>query len=422
VSTPVAERATHQELLDVVRDALMATGGGDRRLRMGMEMEFIPLPADGGTRIPLEDEAGGPSGTKLLRRAAEGTGWIEEVSRHGVPQFRALGTGLISFEPGGQLELSTDTFDAVDPLVAASRGVLQTLHSAAGEMGIDLVARGMDPFNAAEDASLFITADRYHKQEAHYASIGPWGRRMMLQTAAIHVNLDLGGRPVRRWWAANKMAPYLIAIFANSPMREGRDTGYRSNRAEQWRHLDPSRTGAFAESEDPVSDYATFALEAHDFLNTAEGTPASAYRQTWEDGSGVREWQAHLTTLFPEVRPRGYLELRSIDALPPWWIAVPLVICVGVLYSPRALSAAAELFAEPTPDRLLAAGREGLGDPDIRQKASDFFDVALEGASQLGEEVVGGAALEEARAFRDRFVRAGEDPGHESHGGGTPDR
>ena len=362
------------------------------------------------------------SGTKLLRQAAEGTAWVEEISRHGVPQFRVPGTGIITFEPGGQLELSTEAFDAVDPLVAASRQVLQTLHVAADQLGIDLVARGMDPFNAADDASLCVTADRYRRQEAHYASLGPWGRRMMLQSAAIHVNLDLGGRPVRRWWAANRMVPYLIAIFANSSMVEGKESGFRSSRAEQWRHLDPSRTGAFGESEDPVSDYARFALDAPDFLASPEGVPARAFRQHWEAGAGVQQWQAHLTTLFPEVRPRGYLELRSFDALPPWWIAVPLVISVGILYAPRALSAAADLFGDPTPEGLLLAGRQGLGEPDIQRRATDLFELALQGASELGEQVVGGAALEEARAFRDRFVLAGEDPGHEPHGGHTLQR
>ena len=203
-------------------------------------------------------------------------------------------------------------------------------------------------------------------------------------------------------------------------MLEGKQSGLRSNRAEQWRHLDPSRTGAFSESEDPVSAYARFALDAPDFLSSTEGSPARPFRQHWEDGAGVQQWQAHLTTLFPEVRPRGYLELRSFDALPPWWIAVPLVISVGILYAPRALSAAAELLEDPTPESLLLAGRRGLGDPDLQRRATYLFELALQGASELGEHVVGGAALEEARAFRDRFVLAGEDPGHESHGGNTP--
>lgn len=401
--------------MDVVRRALAASKAGERRLRMGMELEFIPVTVEGGTRIPLHDEAGGPSGTRLLRTAADGRGWIEETSRYGVPQFRLPGAGLITFEPGGQIELSTEAFAAVDPLVATSRDVLQALFGAAGRMGIDLVARGMDPFNAADDAALYITSDRYRKQSAHYASIGPWGRRMMLQSAAIHVNLDLGDRPVCRWWAANKMAPYLVAIFANSPMLEGRDSGYRSSRAEQWRHLDPTRTGAFAETEDPASAYARFALEARDFLTPPEGAPTPAFRRQWEAGAEVAAWEAHLTTLFPEVRPRGYLELRSFDSLPPQWIAVPLVVSVGILYAARALAEVADLLPEPTPDLLLAAGREGLGNAVIRQRAGDLFDLALEGATELGVNVVGGAVLEEARAFRDRFVRNGEDPGYELH-------
>lgn len=415
----MAEGATHQELLDVVRRALAASGAGEQRLRMGMEMEFIPVRADSRARIPLRDETGGPSGTRLLRDAANRGAWIEETSRHGVPQFRIPGVGIITFEPGGQLELSTDAFDSVDPLVRVSREVIEVLTRAAEDQGIDLVARGIDPVNAADDASLCVTADRYSRQSAHYASIGPWGRRMMLQSAAIHVNLDLGGRPVRRWWAANRMAPYLIAIFANSPQFEGRDTGYRSYRAEQWRHLDPSRTGVFGETEDPVSAYAAFAMKARSFLAAEEATLSPTFRKRWESGAGVASWEAHLTTLFPEVRPRGYLELRSFDALPPWWIAVPLVVSVGILYSPRALAEVEDLLPDATDELLLVAGREGLGNPEIRRCAEDLFNLALDGAEEWGGEVVGGAALEEARAFRKRFVQRGEDPGHESHGSPT---
>jgi glutamate--cysteine ligase len=323
----------------------------------------------------------------------------------------------MSFEPSGQLELSTDPFDAVGPLIAGARSALRPLFHVAREQGIDLDARGLDPYNPAAETELWVKSERYRKQSAHYASLGPWGRRMMLQSAAIHVNLDFGGRPVRRWWAANVIAPHLVALFANSPMLAGEPSGYRSSRAEQWRRLDPSRTGVFSESEDPVADYTRFALAAKAFLASPEGEEVPTFRTHWERGAGLDAWQAHLTTLFPEVRPRGYLELRSMDALPPRWLAVPLVLCVGILYAPKALSEVARLLPDASWDRLSTAGRLGLGDEALRAEAEALFDLAFEGAAELGEDVVGAAALEEAQAFRHRFVARGEDPGHESHAG-----
>jgi glutamate--cysteine ligase len=236
---------------------------------------------------------------------------------------------------------------------------------------------------------------------------------MMRQSAAIHVNVDLGGRPARRWSVANRMAAALTALFANSPRYGGQETGCRSFRAEQWRHLDPTRTGVFPEQSDPAGAYTDFALDALDFLASRGGGSSHPFRESWATGASLDSWREHLTTVFPEVRPRGYLELRSFDTLRPAWIAAPLVLVCGILYEPRALAEAGELLPPAEAGLLAEAGRSGLRSPELKATATELFDLGLAGAERLGQDVVGGAALEVARAYRDRFLVRGEDPGDE---------
>jgi glutamate--cysteine ligase len=399
-----------------VRDLLSASLGSEGRLTIGAEVELIPVSIEDQGRLSLDGANGAAGIVDLVGLAGRGQSWLLERAPSGVPRFRIPDVGFVTFEPGGQLEISTRPYHRVDDLVHAVDAALARIFEAGDALGIRLVTRGMDPVNSADGAPLLVTSDRYRKQSEHYEAIGPWGRRMMRQSAAIHVNVDLGGRPVRRWSVANRMAAAMTALFANSPRYGGRETGFRSFRAEQWRHLDPTRTGVFPENPDPAGAYMDFALDALDFLALPEGGPSLPFRESWAAGASLDDWCAHLTTVFPEVRPRGYLELRSFDTVRPAWIAAPLVLVCGILYEPGALAEAEELLPPADEGLLMAAGRSGLRSPEIRATATGLFDLGLDGAERLGKDVVGGAALEVARAYRDRFVARGEDPGDEPDG------
>lgn len=408
-------RLSRQQLLADVTAALGATRGGERGLRMGLEVEFIPVRADSRRRVGLEPDPDGAAGLLgVVERALRLHGGHMELGPGGAPRARFPGRGVLAFEPGGQVEVATDAFASVDGVVAAARAVLQPLFAEACEAGIDLVARGMDPHNQVADVPLLITSDRYRKQRAHYDRLGPWGADMMLLSAGLHVNLDLGGRPVRRWWTANRLAPILTALFANSPCEDGvAGPACRSRRAEQWRHLDPSRTGTFDAVDDAPGAYLAFALAAHDFLGTENGDPAAPFRTGWENGADQERWRGHLTTLFPEVRPRGYLELRSPDTIRPAWLPVPLVVCFVLLYEPWAMCRAEEILPPVDAALLLEAGRAGVRDDRIRNLALDILDVAIEGARRLGPGRVGPTSLECVEEFRNRFTARGRDPGDE---------
>jgi len=414
-ATPALRRA---ELLADVTRALGASVGGEEGLRIGLEAELIPVAREDGGRVGVDpSEPGRPSTRMLLERSvARHRGTIED-GPYGAPRARIPGVGTFSFEPGGQLELSTEAFYSVDELVGAVERTLRPLARDAEELGIELLTRGMDARNAVEDVPLVVTSQRHRRLRAHYDSIGPWGARMMVLSAALHLNLDLGGRPVRRWWVANRMVPLLTALFANSPgATDSGESEARSSRAEQWRRLDPSRTGLFGADDDARGRYLAFAMGALDFLGTPVGEAARPFRAAWEAGADRSRWRAHLTTLFPEVRPRGYMEIRSVDALRPAWYAVPLVLAVGLLYDPRGLAQAEEILPPADLALLAHAGRQGVRDPALRDAALEAFDVALSGARDLGRKVVGAASLECAEEFRRRFVAQRRDPGDEPEG------
>lgn len=382
--------------------------------RVGAEVEFIPVVTATG-RVAAIEHAGHPSTLPVLRALSRRLGWCEVASAtSGTPEFHTATSGRITFEPGGQIEYSAPPGESVSDLVADLHAVVAMMEAALGEAGIHLVFSGVDPLNAIEDAPLRLTAPRYRRMDAHFATIGPHGARMMRQTASIQICLDAGARPLERWQLLNALAPWLVAIFANSPVYAGRPTGHRSVRRFIWGALDPARTGLVWDPAEPVEAYARFALHAASILEGRDEPPFPPFGQrTDPDVDGLDRWRAHLTTLFPEVRPRGYFEVRSIDALAPRWYAAPLVFLAGLAYDARASREALAIAGPPDPALLERAGRCGLADPVLAAGAAALFPLALQGAESLGGRVIGPEELDVARAYHDRYTRHGLAPADE---------
>lgn len=405
-------------LLEELRSRVFGPGPTDRRgrrERVGLEVELLCLGAEDGQPVPLE--AGeGPAVRPLVERLVEHRGGRIETAPTGSPRYRLPDGDAVTFEPGGQVEYASPAEASVDRAVGRARSFVEELIDRGGVEGIRFLGRGIDPENGEDGGALCVRSDRYLRLARHLERIGIGGRRMMLQTAAIHVNLDLGPAPVKRWRTANALVPLGIALFANSARHGGAKTGYRSFRAHQWRILDPLRTGIVS-GPDPVEAYLDFALGAGAILLGAPTDPARPFGAWLDEGRvGKEEWRAHLTTLFPEVRPRGYLEIRCVDALPPRWYAAPVVFFAGLLLDEEACERASAVLGDRLPgeEELEAAGRDGITeDPERAHRGLALFDLALEGASRLGPEVVGTEVLDEARAYRDRFVARGEDPAGE---------
>jgi glutamate--cysteine ligase len=371
---------------------------------IGLEIELLPLD-DAGRMVPIR----GPGGSlAFLTEVAERRGWRESVSPTGSPQFEPGPEETISYEPGGQIEYGTAAYASLARLLARAGAVLDDLRRAAERKGIRLAGLGIEPGRPLATAALQLTSDRYRRMDAYLAGLGPAGPRMMRQTASTQINLDFGPEPLLAFRVANALAAPLTAIFANSPVYDGRATGHASYRADAWRKLDPGRTGLIEPAEDPVEAYLEFALEARWFLGP--GTPAP-FRELLGAGKvGLDGWRTHLTTLFPEVRPKGWLEVRSCDAVPPDALAAPVVLLAGILHDPPTLAEAASSLPPPSADLLVRAGKAGLADREVAAAARDAVALGLRGARRLVPGRLGSQHIAQAESFFGAYTLAGRAP------------
>lgn len=407
---------------------------------IGAEVELIPVDADTRAIVPVSAD-GGLSTLPLLRSFGARHEWREEPSPYGAPCFHLPDGGLISYEPGGQIELSAPPFRSASALLKSLHDVVLPLRREAREEGIEMLSVGIDPANRLEAVPLQLHGPRYLRLTRFLESMGTGGVRMMRQTAAFQCNLDWCGDTLARWRFLNALAPYLTAVFAGSPVYAGAETGERSFRARVWRELDGGRTGIFPCAADPIGEYLQFALDAPAILlptdadldsadadrdsgnadrgdgDRGNGRSGDAHRawpsfRAWNDrgAATLDDWHVHLTTLFPDVRPKGFVEVRSIDAVEPEWYAAPLVFLGGLTYHDPTFAAARELAGDPDAALLDRAGRLGLRDERIAATARDLFELALDGAAALGHAFLCPADLEEARAFFDTYTRQSLSP------------
>jgi glutamate--cysteine ligase len=394
-----------------VRRAFAASRSGAPP-HIGAEVELIPVHAE--SREPVSLHGDGGSVLALVRAVARRRGWREEVSStSGAPAF-STAQGRITFEPGGQIEFSARPARSLPALVEALQRWVAELDEEAEARGIALLSVGIDPINGVESTQRQLDGRRYVAMERHFDSLGPCGRRMMRQTASFQICLDLGDEPPARWRLLNALTPVLTAVFANASLYEGMASGFESYRRQVWSALDSSRTGVEMCGDGDPAEYLRFALDAAAFLEDGAG-PAPSAREKFRTGAMTPEgWRAHLTTLFPEVRPRGYFELRTVDALDSAWYAAPLVFVSGLVldrHNARELDARLE---RPTNESLVKAGRCGLHDPALAALAIELFGAALDGCRRLGNGWTDDATLTTAEAYFARYTRRHLSPSHEA--------
>jgi glutamate--cysteine ligase len=266
--------------------------------------------------------------------------------------------------------------------------------------GIELLARGVDPYNDIEAVPLQLHRDRYERMTRYFESIGPSGVRMMRQTAALQINVERGADPQFRWRLLNDLAPIVTALFANSRDYAGKSTEWASYRSQIWRTLDPSRTGIIYAEPGHAENYLGFALDAFAMHSGGNGRPYRTFRE-WmrEPHVDEAEWLFHLSTLFPEVRPKEYFELRSADTIEPALLSAPVVFVTGLVYDQQSSVIATEILGLPDPALLLRAGSRGLKDRELWAMAIALCEFAIEGAARLGEDYISARHREEASAY-----------------------
>jgi glutamate--cysteine ligase len=394
---------TEAELLDDVGQRLFAPALSPHPRAIGLELELIPLYQSTHARV-LATRGGGVSTADVLSRLGESLGWDEQSNGDDPPSWKLEDGAYISFEPGGQIEISTAPKPTASEVIDSTQSLVAVIRDAMRKAGIELLARGVDPYNDIDEVPLQLNRDRYARMTRYFDSIGPSGVLMMRQTAALQMNLERGDDPKSRWRLLNSLAPIIVALFASSRRYAGKQTEWASYRAQLWRTLDPSRTGIIYDETKPIERYLTFALNAVAMRSGDHGEVYRSFREWMTDTAVNREdWLFHLSTLFPEVRPKEFFELRSTDAIEPAALAAPVLFVTGLVYDEESAHRALELTGGPSGKLLERAGRLGLADPEIRRIASRLVVLALDGARRLGNDYLRRSHLE---AAYQHFARA----------------
>jgi glutamate--cysteine ligase len=337
---------------------------------------------------------------------------LSAVQDH-LASLELTGRSSLTFEPGGQLELSSAVFDRPDLLCDSLRDDLDAVTHRLSTHNVALSDRA---FDATRPSVRQLTSPRYEAMADYFATTSPeLGPLMMCRCVGLQINLDAGiddADIVRRWHLLHALGPTLTAAFANSPA-----DGWLSRRQSVWQQLDPSRT-AIPVGADPVEAWTRYALDAP-VMMVREGEhwlsrPGFTFAEWIEGAPGVRrpttdDLDYHLTTLFPPVRPRGWFELRYLDAQPREWWPVPVLVVWALLQDPGATTESLA-FCDPTPARWENAARDGLHDAELATCAKATFESAL---ATLDGSGIDPSYVALVANYSERFVQRGLTPADE---------
>jgi glutamate--cysteine ligase len=351
------------------------------QFRIGTEHEKFPFTVKGHRPVPYE-------GQRSIRSLLEGMqhilGWepiIEEGNIIGM--FDVTGGGAISLEPGGQFELSGAPVETVHHTCSELMAHLAQLREVARPLGIGFLGLGMTPnWSRAEIPTM--PKGRYRIMTAYMPKVGRYGLDMMYRTCTVQTNLDFSSEPdmVKKLRVSLALQPVATAMFANSPFTEGRPNGFLSFRSEIWRDTDNARAGMLPWAFEPgmgFERYVDYALDVPMYFVKRGDKYIDVAGKSFRDlmagkldalpgeHATISDWANHVSTIFPEVRLKRYLEMRGADSGP--WRRLPAFAAywVGLLYDDDVLDAAWELVKDWT-----AAERQQLRDdvPKLGLRAS----------------------------------------------------
>jgi len=375
--------------------------------RIGTEYEKVAVRRADAQAVPFS----GPRGIEmLLKRLADGYDWepIEEEGRMIALKGRKAS---ITLEPGGQVELSGELCDSVHCAAAEFAEHIDQIVTLGDQLDIAFLGLGMQPVTTVPQFEI-VPKKRYGIMWPYMAKVGTLGQRMMTQTATVQVNLDYGDEAdaMRKMRLGMALDPLLTAMFANSPLSDGDLNGFASLRAHIWSDTDNARGGLLPFVFNPSAgfeDYVEWALDVPMYFIVRDGAwinmTAHTFRSYLADGyaggrATMADWNAHLTTLFPQTRLKGYIELRSIDSqAPELMLAVP-ALTKGIFYTDDCLQAAWDLVKKwsweerldlwrTVPRQALHArvGRFTLADP-----ARELVAIAAEGLRRQAQHNAAG--------------------------------
>src|SRR5215831_10986385 len=327
------------------------------RFRIGTEHEKFAFTVVGHRPVPYEGRHG-------IRAVLEGMqsmlGW-EPITEG--PNIIGLadvtGGGAISLEPGGQFELSGAPLETVHQTSAELAAHLAQLREVARPLGVNFMSLGMTPDWTRADMPM-MPKGRYRIMTAYMPKVGSLGLDMMYRTCTVQTNLDFSSEAdmVKKLRVSLALQPVATALFANSPFTEGKPNGFLSFRSEIWRDTDNQRAGTLPWAfENGMGferwvDYALdvpmyFVKRGDEYIDVAgqsfRDLLAGKLASMQGERASISDWANHLTTIFPEVRLKRYLEMRGADSGPWRRLSALPALWVGLLYDDDSLEAAWDL-------------------------------------------------------------------------------
>jgi glutamate--cysteine ligase len=389
--------------------------------RVGVEQEKIPVYEDG---MPAAYD--GPRGIEALLARLQERGYVaEREDGHVIALARKQ--ERITLEPGGQLELSGPAVLSAE----AGRRVLvshvREVTELAAPLGIHFIAGGFRPFGTLDDVP-WLPKRRYKVMREYLPTRGRLGHEMMKRTATVQANLDFADEQdaVEKIRLGFGITSVVTAMFAASPITAGKPNGWKSYRAAIWLDMDEDRCGLLPFAFEPgfrFADYVEWALDVPMFFVVRDGAyhpvGGMTFRRFVEEGwqgqrAARRDWEVHLSTLFPEVRLKRYIEVRGADST-----ALPMAQALGALWrglldDTEARAAAWALVAPwPYVERVRlrrevpAAGLAArVGNVSLAELAVELVQIARAGLGRLPEGTADQALLDPVLAY----ARAGRCP------------
>jgi len=325
--------------------------------RIGTEHEKVPFYRADATPVPFA----GPAGIEaLLAGLQRATGW-EPIEDQGnlIGLFEGEGGGAVSLEPGGQFELSGGLMADVHETRAELDEHLTQLGRVAAPLGIGFLDLGMSPLWRREETPV-MPKSRYRIMMGYMPKVGSLGLDMMLRTATVQVNLDFSSEAdmVKKLRVSLALQPLATALFANSPFTDGRPNGFLSMRSHIWTDTDPHRTGMMPiafEDGFGYERYVDWLLDVPMYFVKRGATYHDVAGASFRDLMAGRlaqlpgelpttsDWANHVSTVFPEVRLKRFLEMRGSDTGPRSFLMAAPAFWVGLLYDRSSLDAAWDL-------------------------------------------------------------------------------
>ncbi|HTM22345.1 MAG TPA: glutamate--cysteine ligase [Kofleriaceae bacterium] len=405
--------------------------------RIGTEHEKL-LFRHADLRRPSYEE---PQGIRALLEGLTRFGWQPIRENDLTIALRRDDGSTISLEPGGQLELSGAMLENIHQTCEEVHEHLDQIRIVGAELGLGALGMGFDP-KWPRDQIPWMPRERHAIMRRYMPRRGGLGLDMMLRTCTIQANLDFSSEAdmVRKLRVSFALQPIVTALFANSPFADGRYTGYKSYRSHVWTDTDPDRCGTLPFVFEPgmgFERWVDWALDVPMYFVHRGGRYVDVAGQSFRkfmDGKlpglpGERptlsDWADHLTTVFPEVRLKRYIEQRGADGGPWHSICALPALWVGLLYDDDSLEAAADLAGDWSVDEIIelraAVTRSGLHAPLPRRSvgitvdkvAREMVNIARRGLRARNRRDSRDRTEERFLSFLDITIERGGSPGRQ---------